>query len=189
MAVDFRHADNPVNRFAENISYDHLRMRSPIPPKFDSFTARLQWWVNERGYAARGKQGELSKALGIAQPSTSELIAGKSKLPSAEVFMKLCDALKLRPQYLLFEQGPPEGQYLADLDSQEAQLIELFRRLPSDDLRHALLIDADGMLQRNTDGVSAQQSTNPVQDKLTGKLKKQRSVVARKRTAERKQKK
>lgn len=177
MALDFRHADDQVNRFAENMSHEHCHMRSPIPPKFDSFTARLQWWVNERGYAARGKQGELSKALGITQPSTSELIAGKSKLPSAEVFMKLCDTLKLRPQYLLFGQGPPEGQYLADLDSQEAQLIELFRRLPSEDLRHALLIDADGMLQRKTDGVSAKDANIAEQQaKIDARKKKTRAA-------------
>lgn len=145
--LDFRHTDTDVNRFTENISRDHPDMRTPIPPKFETFEERVKWWAEERGYSKRGRQGDLARVIGLSQASTWAIVHGKTPKPTAQAFLKLCDALKLRPQYLLFGQGPPEGQYLNDLDSQEAQLIELFRRLPSEGMRHAVLIDTDRMLQ------------------------------------------
>lgn len=138
-------------------------MRAPIPPKFNSFTERLQWWLEERGYGAknpatgdfeihRGTQGPLAATLGVKQGSLSELISGKSKAPKAAVLLKLCEELHLRPHYLLHGDGPPESY--SDLSAQESRLINTFRDLPTDALRDALLIDAAAMLKRNSESDS-----------------------------------
>lgn len=159
MALDFRHTETEINRFAENISPDHSWMRAPIPPKFNSFTERLQWWLEERGYGAkdpttgkfkvnRGEQGTLAATLGVEQGSLSELMSGKSKTPKAPVLLKLCEKLQLRPHYLMFGDGPPESY--SDLSADESRLVMVFRELPTEALREALLIDATAMLKRNS---------------------------------------
>lgn len=148
------------NRFAENISQDHLWVRAPIPPKFNSFTERLQWWLQERGYGEvtaqgefkirHGMQGPLAATLGVKQGSLSELISGQSKGPSASVLLKLCEELHLRPHYLLDGDGPPESY--SDLSADESRLVMVFRDLPTEALRKALLIDAADMLRRSAGG-------------------------------------
>lgn len=181
--LDFRHTDREINRFAENISHDYSWVRAPIPPKFNSFTERLQWWLEERGYGAkdpatggfaikRGTQGPLARKLGMGQGSLSELIAGTraSKGPSAPVLLKLCEELHLRPHYLLNGDGPPESY--SDLSADESRLIMVFRELPKEDLRKALLIDAADMLQRNNAGPS---SPDPAREKLKAKTMADRS--------------
>lgn len=115
-------------------------------PKFDSFGDRLAWWIKARNYA---RFGDFAKEVGIAQPSLSELMTGQSKQPAADKFLKMADLLNLRPRYLLTGEGPAEGQYFQDLSGPEAQLVMIFRQLPTDALRDALLIDAHHMLARN----------------------------------------
>lgn len=118
----------------------------PNPPAFDTFAARLLWWCEKRG---KTHQGKLAKELGIKQGSLSELSTGKSKTPKARVLLKLSDALSLRPQYLLTGEGPPEGQNFSELNGVEAQLVMLFRSLPSDALRAAMMIDMNEFVVRH----------------------------------------
>jgi transcriptional regulator with XRE-family HTH domain len=113
-------------------------------PAFENFGERLTYWRMRRGFK---KQGDLAEAIGIKQPSLSELEKGHSKEPSAAVLLKLCDVLQLRPRYLLSGEGAPEGQYFQELNGLEAQLVMLFRQLP-EPMKDALLIDANDMLNR-----------------------------------------
>jgi len=153
MFEHFRHTDIEVNRYAENNLPHYARMQ---PPVFASFGPRLQYWRKLRGYK---KQGALAEKLGIKQGSLSELESGESKAPSAEVLLKLSDLLGLRPRYLLFGEGAPESQYFQELNGLEAQLVMIFRQLPNDTLRDALLIDANDMLNRS--GVGAPTRADP----------------------------
>jgi transcriptional regulator with XRE-family HTH domain len=160
MALDFRHTDTKINRFSENISLDHLWVRTPIPPKFNSFTERLQWWLEERGWGkwvpekrkfeiTRGRQGELAKIADIGQGTLSDLIAGRrsSTGPSAATLLRLCEELRLRPHYLMFGDGPPESY--SELSAKESRLVNIFRELPTETLRDRLLIDAADVLKRS----------------------------------------
>lgn len=132
-----------VNRYAENNQADHTGMDVPDLPNFG---ARLAWWRRARGYR---KQGDLSAKIGIAQGSLSGLESGDSKEPSAKVLLRLCDELQLRPKYLLLNEGPPQAQYFQELTGSEAQLVMLFRQLPTDAAREALLIDVNDRLERS----------------------------------------
>lgn len=120
-------------------------MDAPVPD-MQTFGERLAWWRRRRGYK---KQGDLSAKIGIAQGSLSGLESGDSKEPSAKVLLRLCDVLQVRPKYLLFNEGPAEAQYFQELSGPEAQLVMLFRQLPNDAAREALLIDANDRLQRS----------------------------------------
>jgi transcriptional regulator with XRE-family HTH domain len=53
------------------------------------------------------KQNELAHAVGISQSSLSELETGESKLPSAEILLKLSSALGISPTWIVTGQ---EGQ-------------------------------------------------------------------------------
>jgi transcriptional regulator with XRE-family HTH domain len=124
----------------------------PEPPQFQDFGSRLRWWREER---RKLKQGVLAKKIGIAQASLSELEKGHSKQPSAEVLLNLSESLGLRPRYLLTGQGPAEGLHVSELSGTEAQLVMVFRQLPTDHLREALLLDAYHMLERRPSGTLA----------------------------------
>jgi transcriptional regulator with XRE-family HTH domain len=125
-------------------------------PKFSTFGARLRFWREKRGFA---RQGDLATALGISQPTLSELEKGHSKEPSASVLLKAADVLGLRAKYLLTGEGAAEAQYFQELNGLEAQLVMIFRQLPSDAMRDALLIDANNMLSRAQPGAST--AANP----------------------------
>lgn len=142
MLDDFRHTEIEVNRYAENIQIDHPRMPHP---SFDAFGPRLKYWRELRGFK---KQGLFAEKVGIRQSSLSELEHGESTMPSAEVLLKSADLLQLRPHYLLFGDGAPESRNFSDLNGLEAQLVMIFRHLPTDALRDSLLIDANDMLNR-----------------------------------------
>lgn len=116
------------------------------PPPFSTFADRLAWWRRTRGFK---RQGALADVIKIKQSSLSDLETGESKTPSADTLLKLADALNLRPRYLLSGEGPAQGQSFQELTGPEAQLVMIFRQLPSDALRQALLIDADDMLERS----------------------------------------
>jgi len=128
----------------------------PDIPKFSTFGARLRFWRERRGYA---RQGDLATAIGISQSTLSELEKGHSGEPSASVLLKAADLLGLRPKYLLTGEGAPEAQYFQELNGLEAQLVMIFRQLPNDAMRDALLIDANNMLGRSQQGAST--AANP----------------------------
>lgn len=106
-------------------------------PTFDTFGDRLRWWVDARGFS----QKELADRVGMAQPSLNELLKGRTKEPRASHFLGIARELGLRPDYLLYGEGPPEAANFAQLSGLEAQLVMLFRGLPDDAKRDAMLID------------------------------------------------
>lgn len=110
----------------------------------DTFGKRLQFWRLRRGFT---HQGSFAKLVGIAQGSFSELENGRSDNPGARTLLKLCSLLGLQPQYLLNNEGPPEGLNFAEITGIEAQLVMVFRQLPAPQ-KDALLIDANAMLER-----------------------------------------
>lgn len=130
------------NRYSERNVGEYPVMN--LPPTFATFGARLEWWIENR----KMTQAALAKATGIPQSSISELIKGKLKAPSASNLFKLADALRVRPRYLLLGDGAAEANSFADLNGLEAQLVMLFRSLPDDAKRDALLIDANNFVNR-----------------------------------------
>lgn len=137
--MDFRFTDILVNRFAENIWPDHGYVETL--PDLDTFGKRLRWWREKRGYG-RGKQGKFAAELQIKQGSLSELETRPNASPSAEVLLRACAVLGLRPQYLLFGEGAAEGLHFMELSGPEAQLVMLYRALP-EPARAAAMIDAN----------------------------------------------
>lgn len=114
------------------------------PPRFETFGDRLRWWRIARGHK---KQGDFAAIIKLGQGSLSDMENNKIGA-SAETLLRLADALGLRPRYLLTGEGPAEGKNFQELNGLEAQLVMIFRQLPSDALRDALLIDANNMLAR-----------------------------------------
>lgn len=134
-----------------------------VPPPLETFGERIAYWRRLRGFK---RQGELASRLGITQSSLSLLESGDSKAPAADTLLKLCDELRLRPKYVLFGEGPPEAQHFQELNGLEAQLVMIFRQLPSDALREALLIDANNMLERSR---QAAETPDQVYERLRAK--------------------
>lgn len=108
-------------------------------PAFQTFGERLAWWMKHRDLT----QKELAELAGLSQPALNELIKGRSAEPRAGAFVKMCRVLGLRPEYLIWGDGPAEATSFAQLTGLEAQLVMLFRGLPDDAKRDALLIDVN----------------------------------------------
>jgi transcriptional regulator with XRE-family HTH domain len=114
-------------------------------PEFATVGQRLEWWMAKRNR----KQTELAKAAGMAQSAVSEIISGRSKRPAADNMLRLARELRLRPEYLVWGEGPPETLHFSQLSGLEAQLVMLFRGLPDDAKRDALLIDVNDAHNRH----------------------------------------
>ncbi|WP_162243865.1 helix-turn-helix domain-containing protein [Pseudorhodoferax sp. Leaf274] len=108
------------------------------PAPLSTFGGRLAHWRRLRGFAS---QGAFAAELGIRQGSLSELESGRSKSPSAEVLVRACELLQLRPRYLWLGEEPAELLNFSDLSGPEAQLVMMFRGLATDAARQGLLID------------------------------------------------
>lgn len=113
-------------------------------PEFTTVGQRLEWWIARRNR----KQTELAKAAGMAQSALSEIVSGRSKRPAADNMLRLARELQLRPEYLVWGEGPPEATSFSQLTGLEAQLVMLFRGLPDDAKRDALLIDVNDFANR-----------------------------------------
>lgn len=114
-------------------------------PEFTTVGQRLEWWIARRNR----KQTELAKAAGMAQSALSEIVSGRSKRPAADNMLRLARELQLRPEYLVWGEGPPEATSFSQLTGLEAQLVMLFRGLPDDAKRDALLIDVNDFANRH----------------------------------------
>lgn len=114
-------------------------------PTFATVGQRLEWWIAKRNR----KQTELAKAAGMSQAAVSEIVAGRSKRPAADNMLRLARELQLRPEYLVWGEGPPEATSFSQLSGLEAQLVMLFRGLPDDAKRDALLIDVNDFANRH----------------------------------------
>jgi transcriptional regulator with XRE-family HTH domain len=139
-----RNTEHLVNRYSEHNQMDYLSMTEI--PHFDSFGARLDWWITHRGF----KQADVAAKVGMAKSTLSEVCKGESKHPSAQNFLRIAKLLGLRPEYLMWGEGPPEATHMHELSGLEAQLVMLFRFLPDDAKRHALLIDANDFHNRHS---------------------------------------
>lgn len=141
MVRHFRNTDDKSNRFTENLPRDDCNVPKKLEPApLSTFGGRLAHWRKLRGFSS---QGEFAEQLGIRQGSLSELESGKSKSPSAEVLVRACEVLQIRPRYLWLGEEPAELLSFSDLSGPEAQLVMMFRGLASDAARQALLIDLD----------------------------------------------
>lgn len=138
MGTHFRYTDALCNRYPEINAADDPQMPKMLDsPPLTAFGGRLAHWRKQRGLS----QGALAERLGIKQSSLSELESGKSKSPSADVLVKACDVLQVRPRYLWLGEEPAELQNFSELSGPEAQLVMMFRSLPTDAARQALMID------------------------------------------------
>ena len=145
-------------------------------PEFATAGQRLAWWISKRNR----KQTELSKAVGMSQSALSEIVAGRSKKPAADNMLRLARELRLRPEYLVWGEGPPETLNFSQLSGLEAQLVMLFRGLPDDAKRDALLIDANDFYNRHS-GKSGATAANPfaaIPAPPTANLQKSRATSA-----------
>lgn len=116
-----------------------------LPPNFETIGQRLEWWISRR----RRTQTELAKAVGMSQSALSEIVSGRSRRPAADNMLRIAKELQLRPEYLVWGEGPPEALNFSQLTGLEAQLVMLFRGLPDDAKRDALLIDVNDYFNRH----------------------------------------
>lgn len=87
------------------------------------FGARVKSLRKARGLT----QGELARAIGIKQPSLSELEQGESKEPSAATLLAVARALQVSAEWLYTGIGNPLGN--ANLTDDETALLGAFRSL------------------------------------------------------------
>lgn len=125
-------------------------------PEFATVGQRLEWWIARRNRT----QTEVAKAAGMAQSAVSEIVSGRSKRPAADNLLRLAKELQLRPEYLVWGEGPAETLHFSQLSGLEAQLVMLFRGLPDDAKRDALLIDVNDFHNRHA-GKTGATAANP----------------------------
>ena len=94
---------------------------------------RIKHMREQRGMT----QPELAEAIGIKQPSMSDIESGKSKSPSAINLLKIAHALDANPWWLATGEGEPT----ALASAQQREWAELFASLP-EGKRRALMAAA-----------------------------------------------
>lgn len=130
-------------------------------PTFQNFGERLSWWIKHRDLT----QKELAERVGIGQPALNELIKGRSAEPRAGAFVRMCKELGLRSEYLIWGEGPAEATNFAQLTGLEAQLVMLFRGLPDDAKRDALLIDMNHAYNKDKTALTKATAADPFNGK------------------------
>ncbi|MDE6665585.1 MAG: helix-turn-helix domain-containing protein [Ruminococcus sp.] len=99
-----------------------------------TFYERLRNICKERGTTVTNM---LSK-LGIATGSTGNWKRGS--LPNGDILMKIADYLNTSIDYILF------GEFRSDLNSDEKQLVELYRLTP-DRAKYKVICDMERIVQ------------------------------------------
>lgn len=149
------------------------------PPTFPTFGERLQWWIEHRGL----NQKSVAEAVGMAQSTLNELTKGKSTEPRAGHFLRLARELGLRPEYLLWGEGPAEATSFNQLTGLEAQLVMLFRGLDDDARRDAMLIDLNHAYNSGARGGKAS-AADPFKGAIPPKPKKSIKPASKKERAD-----
>ena len=86
---------------------------------------------------------DLARAIGIKQPSVSDIESEKSKSPSAINLLKICEVLRANPWWVMTGEGDPEK----DVDVDEAEWVAVLRSLDSPGKRRAILAAAKAMAE------------------------------------------
>jgi len=73
------------------------------------------------------RQQELAQKTGLAQPSISELETGETKEISGSTLISICDALKVRPEWLVTGKLPIEYGEAEALSDDERELLASYR--------------------------------------------------------------
>lgn len=106
----------------------NLHLRDPA-----NIGGRIKHMREKRGMT----QPELAEAIGIKQPSMSDIESGKSKSPSAINLLKIAHALDANPWWLVTGEGDPA----ALASAQQREWAGLFASLP-EGKRRALMAAA-----------------------------------------------
>ena len=88
---------------------------------------------------------DLAMAIGIKQPSVSDIESGKSKSPSAINLLKICEVLRANPWWVMTGEGTPEQA--PDIEGEESEWIAVLRALDSPGKRRAILAAAKAMAE------------------------------------------
>lgn len=81
-------------------------------------------------------QGELASLVGIAQGTLSDLERGDTRLPSAEVLLRMAKALQVSQAWIVTGR---EGEITTPTESEQA-LLESFRAMPEDQQKAVLAL-------------------------------------------------
>ena len=102
--------------------------------------------VSDLRKAAGLSPAELSRRVGIRQPSLWELENGITKMPKGSTLMKLSQVLGVSPDWLQTGKGQPFRIALSG--DAEGELVSIYRTLP-ESAQHALLAAARGIAEAN----------------------------------------
>src|SRR5579885_1356613 len=121
MDTDYRDAYMPVNRHTD------VWLAEAIGMSIHDLGTRLRHARKEREVS----QAALAKAVGIKQPSVSELESGETKEMSGPVLLAVCEFLRIRPQWLLHGKGEMDAGPFEDLQPDGRELLARYRQATS----------------------------------------------------------
>lgn len=133
--------------------------------------------VGKRLKAARKRRGLTQAALAtlahVKQPSISEIETGETKVVAGDTLLKLCGALRVRPQWLLLDLGAMD-EGAESLPPDEADLLEKYRQASPRwkiAMRYLAGLQADKHQDEIAEGVNimlAKVAADPVPDAKLG---------------------
>jgi len=108
------------------------------PPKFDLPGQRVRWLRESKNML----QSTLAKAIGIKQPSLSQIERGSSKSPSASTLLRIAAALDANPDWIINGRGHP---FEPDAAVSQSEMTDVFSKL-SPEHQAAILAAAKSLL-------------------------------------------
>jgi len=106
-------------------------------------------WINHELNSRGWNNSELARSAGLSQSFVSMVLNGQRGV-SADFCIAIAKAFNERPETVLRLANilPPSSGALQDLDSEEAELITLYRALKDQRDRESVVIVAQGFLMR-----------------------------------------
>lgn len=92
------------------------------PPQMDTPGQRVKWLREEK----KMPQLTLAKAIGIKQPSLSQLERGKSKSPAASTLLRIAAVLEANPEWIMHGRGHP---FEIDAVESDSEMRDVFSQL------------------------------------------------------------
>lgn len=95
---------------------------SPHPPKFDLPGQRVRWLRESKNML----QSTLAKAIGIKQPSLSQIERGTSKSPASATLLRIAAELDANPEWIINGKGHP---FKLDTAAAKSEMADIYAKL------------------------------------------------------------
>jgi transcriptional regulator with XRE-family HTH domain len=129
MRIHYRNSDfsaNAVCRLSDKYITQNIGMGRPLT----DLGRRLVQALEARDLSRR----QLSADTGVAYATISEWMSGDTQRPRGDSLMRVCNRLRIRPDWLLDGVGQRDIDTVTDLSAEARAIAELAHRLPQAEL-------------------------------------------------------